>query len=143
MSFAGGVTGPIGPIGVTGPIGPQSILSYALGVTTRALNSVFTPHATFAVLACYTFEISCTASLSGGQSGSVLFKTDNTVTPSAVVAQVYNSNSVALAIALTAVNTQRAPISYLVPPGQNVLLTSAGNASISMINQSEVILNQS
>lgn len=109
---------------------------------TRALNTSFIPNATYPSWVCYTIEITCTASLTGGQTGGVELRSDTAATPTTVRASVSNANSVSLAIALTAINTQRATVSYLVPAGHSVKLVSSstGSPSISIINQVEVAL---
>lgn len=87
-----------------------------------------------------TWNATPTASLSGGQNGTVELRSDSGSTPTAVRCQAYNENSVALAIALTAVNNQRTVLSHLVPAGHYVRLVSSGNATISLVNQTEIVI---
>lgn len=125
---------------MSGTNGSDATFSYTVNTPSRTFNSNFTPHATKGVWVSYTVEISCVATLSGGQSGTVELRSDTNATPTTVRAQAYNANSVSLAIALTAVNTQRVQLSYFVPPGHNVRLVTSGSASISIVNQTEITL---
>lgn len=115
----------------------------AVSSPSRTLNSNFTPHATKQTLVIYTIEIACTASLTGGQAGRVRLLSDTAATPTTERCQVYNENSVSLAIALTAVNKQRAVLFYFVPAGHKVRLESTqvtGAPSISIVTQTEITL---
>ena len=150
-----GAVGPQGPIGLTGPTGPAGAqgaagakgdtgapgtVSVAASTPTRVLNTTFAPNSTRPVLVIYTVEISCTATLLGGQAGTVELRSDMAATPTTVRSSVSNANTVSLAIALTAVNTQRGVLTYLVPPGHNVRLVVSGSATITLVNQTEVTL---
>lgn len=108
----------------------------------RTLNSNFTPNATKAVFVCYTIEISCDATLIGGQSGTVDLRSDTNATPTTVRCQVQNLNAVLLGVGVTMRNTQRVCLSYIVPAGHNVRLVSAsvGSPTISIVQQSEVVI---
>lgn len=135
-----GLTGPTGAQGIQGPIGLTPVVTYSAATSTRTLNTTFTPDASNAVLVNYVISISCTATLLGGQTGTVELRSDAATTPTTVRGRISNQNSVSLAIALTAVNAQEAVLSYLVPPGHKVRLVSSGTATISLTAQSEVTL---
>lgn len=136
-----GSTGATGATGSTGATGPSGVANLTPSTPARTLNSNFTPNSTNGVWCCYTVEISCTATLLGGQTGTIELRSDTSATPTTVRASTSNTNSVALALAITVVNTQRVPISYLVPPNHNVRLVSSGTATMSIIAQSEVVLS--
>lgn len=106
----------------------------------RALNTTFKPSTTRPVWVQYTVEISCTATLAGGQSGTVQLLSDGDATPTTVRGSALNANSVSLAIALTAVNTQRVPLSYMVPANHTVRLASSGTCAVSLVSSAEVAL---
>lgn len=115
--------------------------TYSEATPSRVLNSAFQPDANNPVWVFYTVEISCTATLVSGQTGSIKLQCDSSATPTTVRAESLNTNSVSLAIALTAVNTQRTTLSYLVPPGHYVKLASTGTATMSLTSQSEVTIS--
>lgn len=109
----------------------------------RSFNSTFTPSATKATLVCYTVEIACTANLVGGQAGRVRLLSDTSTPPTTERCQVYNENSVSLALAITAINKQRATLWHFVPPGHKVYLESTqvtGTPTITLVTQTEVTL---
>lgn len=84
--------------------------------------------------------INCTATLAGGQNGTVQLLSDTASPPTTVRATARNENSVTLAIALTAVNNQTIPLSYLAPPNHNVRLATSftGNScTMSIVTQTE------
>lgn len=138
---APGVQGIQGVTGAQGIAGTPNSLSYTASTPTRTLNTNFTPDATKAVSVVYTIQIACTATLIGGQTGTVQLLSDTNTTPTTVRDTVANTNSVSLAIAVTVVNTQTASLHYIVPPGHNVRLASSGTATISIISQSEVAIS--
>lgn len=108
---------------------------------TRTLNSTFTPSTTKAVFVSYSVSISCTASLAGGQNGSIELRSDSASPPTTIRAVSANANSVALAIALTVVNAQTTVLSMLVQPNDTVRLVSTGSCTNSIVAQTEVALN--
>lgn len=116
-------------------------ITYTPSTPSRTLNNNFTPSASDAVWVTYTIEITCTATLSGGQTGTVELRSDTNATPTTARSSISNSNSISLAIAITSSNTQRASVSYLVPANHNVRLVSSGTATISIVHQSEVAIS--
>lgn len=116
-------------------------MTYTPSTPTRALNTNFTPNASFGVLCIYTISISCTMSLTAGQTGSVELRSDTSATPTTARCRVTNTNSGALTIGLALTNAQESVLYYLVPPGHNVRLVSSGNGTISITNQTEIVIN--
>lgn len=115
-------------------------ISYTPSTPARTLNTNFTPSATNATLCTYTISISCTMSLTAGQTGAVELRSDAVATPTTARCRVANTNAGALTIGLALTNAQESVLTYLVPPGHNVRLVSSGNATISITAQSEVAI---
>lgn len=127
-------------IDVAGAVGanPNLTLAAAGGITTvepvvstpsRDLDTNFTPNANHLVMGFYTIRI-VTALLT--PTGSVELMSDTNSTPNTVRSRV--------AVTVSLNQTQDLVLSYLVPKGHNVRLASAGTATISIINQSEVVI---
>lgn len=137
------VPGPVGPkgdkgdIGNTGPAG--AISSLTPSTPTRTLNSNFTPSATNHVWVSYTVRIACALTLSGGQNGTVQLLSDTATTPTTSRARARNENSGTLVVGLAINNSQDIQLSYLVPAGHKVRLSSSGTATMSIIDQVEVL----
>lgn len=108
----------------------------------RTLNSPFMPNAIYATMAFYSVQISCSANIIGGQSATVQLLSDSSPNPSTVRCSAYNANSLAQVQPLTLVNTQTYVLSYLVPFGNYVKLSVSGNAVVTLVGQSEVVINQ-
>lgn len=107
----------------------------------RSLNSTFQPSATKQVLCMYGIQITCTASLAGGQNGRVRLLSDASSPPTTIRGEIQNQNSVSLAIALTAVNGQTGMLAYLCPAGHNVRLETAnvvGSPGFTLVSQCEI-----
>lgn len=116
-------------------------VTYTTSTPSRTLNSNFTPSSTNAVFVSYSIGMTCTASLSGGQTSTIELRSDTNATPTTVRASISAGNSVSIAISLTAINTQTVSLNYLVPPGHNVRLVSSGTCtSLSIVSQSEVAI---
>lgn len=116
----------------------------ATSIPSRTLNSAgFQPSTTKVVLVTYSVRITCTASLAGGQDGKIELMSDSNSTPTTVRATAQNRNSVSLAIALTAVNEQTTCLTYLVPIGHYIRLTSTqttGTPAFSIVSQTETVI---
>lgn len=117
-----------------------SSLTYTpLSNALRALNTNFQLSATTGTWVSYSIAATCTATLLGGQSETVELRSDTNATPTTVRSTTAISNSVSLAISITAINTQTGVISAFIPPGHNVRLVSSGTCtSVSVVSQSEV-----
>lgn len=126
-----------------GPQGPAGFGTVTPSTPTRTIGTAFQPSATNAVLCIYSIQIACTASLTGGQTGTVQLLSDASNPPTTVRATIGNQNTSTLTIGLTIVNNQTATLSYLVPIGQYVKLVSAnvtGTPTFTMIAQTEEVL---
>lgn len=121
------------------PVSPPFTVSAS--TPSRTLNSNFQPSTTKATFVSYSVNISCTANLSGGQTSTVELRSDASATPSTVRGTAANSNSVALAIALTVVNSQTTSLGFVVPAGHYVRVNSTGTCTASLVSQTEVALN--
>lgn len=140
---AQGTAGTAGSSGATGAQGPSGFSTITPSTPARSLNAVFQPNATKAVDCSYSISITCTATLTGGQTGKVELFSDAVNPPTTLRSTLRNSNSVSLAIALTAVNEQTSLLNYLVPIGHYVKLLTTnvlGTPTFSMISQSESVL---
>lgn len=140
---AAGATGSTGSTGATGAQGPAGFSTITPSTPTRTIGTAFQPSATNAVLCLYSIQISCTASLSGGQAGQVQFLSDTSNPPTTVRATIANQNTSGLTIGLTVVNNQTALLFYLVPAGHYVKLVSTnttGTPSYTMVSQTEEVL---
>lgn len=96
----------------------------------RTLNSAFQPSATRDCQVTYSTDISCTSTLLGGQSGTVILEIATNAgftTGVQTIAQFTNSNSVSLAIAITVVQINTACLSGYVPAGYYVRLRTVNN----------------
>lgn len=141
---AAGSTGSAGATGSTGAQGPAGFSTVTPSTSARTLNSAgFQPSATNAVFAVYSIQISCTASLTGGQAGQVQLLSDSNATPTTVRATIANQNTSGLTIGLTVVNNQTATLTYLVPAGHYVKLVSSnttGTPTYTFVSQTEEVL---
>lgn len=120
--------------------GMNIVCSSSTPTPSRSLNVVFQPSAVNVTFVSYIIQISCTATLLGGQTGTVQLLSDQNSTPSTVRALVSNANSVSLALAITAVNDQKVQLCGFIQPGHNALLSSSGTATIAIISQTETAL---
>lgn len=105
------------------------------------MATTFTPNATHAVEACYTFNTACTLTLAGTCSAIVEFRSDTNATPTTV--RMQTGSTMTLGIGVVVATTVGGPqqMCWLVPPGFNVRLVSTGTAAITTIlNQTEVTL---
>lgn len=101
----------------------------AVSTPSRTLDSDFTPSASQSVMVFYTIRIA-TSLLAG--TGSVELLSDTSSTPTTLRSRV--------ALTATINSTQDCVLSYLVPAGHKVHLSSAGTATISIVAQSEVAI---
>lgn len=106
--------------------------------TTRTVNTNFQPSTIYDAHVIYSLTSTCTATLLGGQTQTIELRSDAASVPTTVRSTYTNSNSVALAIAITVVNTQAGQLSYIVPRGHFVRLNSTGSCtSVSVVSQVE------
>lgn len=94
-------------------------------LVSRSLNTIFQPSTTKTILAKYDIRIACTASLAGGQEGSVVMEKSLSSTFASGITQagiIENKNSVSLAIALTAIQEVTLPLVGVIPANYYVRL---------------------
>ncbi len=101
---------------------------------TRALNTTFQPSATKPCWVHYSVQIQCTLSVLAGQDSTVDLVIDGANPPTTVRGRLRNSNAGILGLT----NIQIATMSGWVPAGQNCRLNSSGNATVSLVNSTEV-----
>jgi hypothetical protein len=100
----------------------------AVSYPTRSLNTIFQPSASRDTLVNYSVDVSTSATLAGGQTGTVFLE----ISPSSTfasgvqeVARFVNGNSVSLAIAITVTQNVTGTLSGYVPSGFYVRLRTA------------------
>lgn len=96
----------------------------------RSLNTIFQVSATQDSFVNYSVDISCTSTLLGGQSGTVILEmatNSGFTTGVQTLAQFTNANSVSLAIAITVVQLNTACLSGYIPAGNFVRLRTVNN----------------
>lgn len=146
--------GPQGPVGPQGDPGPQGIqgdpgatgatgLPDITSVTSapgRALDTNFTPHATRPTQVQYTIRIACSVSLGGSQTGTVELRSDTSTPPATIRDRVSLTHGLGLGVGVNSNVSTDSVLSYLVPPAHNVRLVSSGAATITLVDQTEVVL---
>lgn len=112
-------------------------------VPARTLNSTFLLSPQNPTFVSYTILMTATAAVGGGQSGSVELRSDpiGVPTPLTPRARVSSSFTITLGIGIGFSNSQEMNLSWLVPPGYNIRLVSAGTALMSISQQSEIPFN--
>lgn len=113
--------------------------------TTRSLNTGFQVSTTRDSLVNYAVNVTTTASLTSGQTGTVAIDiaSDSGFTTNLQSLSAVNGNSVSLAIALTAVQTVTATLSYYVPAAYYVRLRTVntlGTPTFSYAGGQEILL---
>jgi len=114
--------------------------------STRSLNSVFQVNASRDSLVSYSVDISCTSTLLGGQSGTVILEIATNIgftTGVQTLGQFTNSNSVSLAIAISVTQINSACLSGFVPAGYFVRLrtiSTTGTPTFTYTQGQEVLL---
>lgn len=114
---------------------PRDLMTLTPSTPTRSLNTPFTPSTTNNVMVFYTIRIACTSTILASQTGSVELMSDSSATPTTARSKVSNTLS-----GVAASNTSEQVISYFVPAGHSVSLVSSGSATISITDQSEVLV---
>ena len=112
-------------------------VTFAPSTPARALNSNFQPSTTRWMLCTYTVEIVATASVAGGNSGTVELRSNESTPPTTVRTSATNGFTITLGAGIGWTSTQRWALSYIVPPGHYVRLDTAGAATITLVNQTE------
>lgn len=99
----------------------------------RALNVAFQPSATKYTLCIYSVQIAS----STGDDGTVEMRSDAAVPP----VTVRCSFRAAVSGLIGDTGTTRAPLVYLVPPGDRVLLATSGTGVFTLSHQTEIALS--
>lgn len=103
-------------------------LSRSFAYPARTLNSAFQPSSTRDTLASYSVDISTSATLLGGQTGTAFLEIadDSGFTTNVQeVARFVNGNSVSLAIAITIVQNVTGTLTGIVPAGKYARIRTA------------------
>lgn len=140
---ATGATGSQGPTGNTGATGPAGLGTISVSISTRTLNTNFTPSATKSTFVCYTARTQVTNPLLVGTStATVRLLSDTSVTPTTERGRVEASSAVGVTVALALTTSNTAPICYIVPAGHNVRLesTTSGTGTATLVSQFEETL---
>lgn len=125
--------------GLTSDLAGKLAASFVSSTPSRSLNSSFMPSSSKYTMVLYTVQISCSSVLGTSQSGTVQLMSDASSTPTTARCNLSNTSSVSL-VGLTAVNTQQAVLMFIVPPNHYVKLVSSGNATISLVGQTEIVI---
>lgn len=131
------------PVGATGATGPAGLGTVTPAPTARTLGVAFRPSTTKAVWVSYTIRTQVTNPLlAGTSSAEVVLYSDAATTPTVERGRVGASSGVGLAVAIALTTANTATVSFIVPAGWYVLLTSnvSGTGSASIISQVEVTL---
>jgi hypothetical protein len=113
---------------------------------TRSLNTAFQISTTQDAEVEYSVDVSCTMSLTSGQSGTVVLEYADNVGMSTnvkTVSRVTNSNSGALTIGLALTQIGGAPISGVIPAGKYARIRTVNNTgtpTFTLQNAQEVLL---
>lgn len=109
---------------------PGAGLSFGFSNPSRSLNSAFQISSTRNAAVSYSVDIACTATLIGGQTGTVYleYADDSGFTTNVKeIGRAVNGNSVSLALAVTLNQTNTAPIGGLIPAGKYVRIRTQNN----------------
>lgn len=110
--------------------GTQGYRGRSQSSASRSLNSAFQMSATRDSKVNYCVDISCTSTLLGGQSGTVILEmatNSGFTTGVQALSQFTNSNSVSLAIAITVTQINTGCLSGYIPAGNYVRLRTVNN----------------
>lgn len=86
-------------------------------------------------------SISCTLSLTTGQTGRVDLLSDSANPPTTIRATGKNTNSGTLTVGLNLVQEITTQLSCFVPAGHYVKLSTSGAATITLISQVEITID--
>lgn len=121
------------------PLSPDNLLAiFSANTPARVLESSFQPSNSRPTLVLYSIQLSVTSILLGGAIRTVSLLSDASDPPTTPRASISNSLS-----DVVATNTQTSELMYLVPREHFVKISvtnSSGTGSVSMVNQTEIIL---
>lgn len=135
-----GATGNTGSAGAQGPAGFGTI---APSISSRVIGTAFRPSTTNAVRVSYTVRTQVTNPLLIGTStASVVLYSDANTTPTTERARVEASSGVGVTVTISLTTANTATLSYIVPAGHYVLLSSnvTGTGATSIVSQVEEVL---
>ncbi len=137
---AGAATYVSGALNIPTPVGAITP-TYNYSVTRPVNSTSFTPSSTQPYRVYYNVEISCTATIGGTASGSVVLQYYNGSTWVNTAGTVKNSNTVSLAIVLNSATIQGGTISGEFPANTQLRLvsTSTGTTTITYNTGSEIL----
>lgn len=107
---------------------------------TVALSTAYQPSTSRAVSVSIICKINCTSTLAGGQDGTVSLQISPDNITYTTVASLENSNSVSLAIAITAANSNQGALVGTVAPGyyyKLITTSTTGAPTFTIITQSQ------
>ncbi len=111
----------------------------SVSMQTRSFNTAFQASTTRDSEVKYSVSISCTISLSGGQSGTVSLQTSPDNVTFTEVGRFTNTNTGALTIGLSLTNNNAGQITAFVPAGYYVKLVSTGTGTITYVSGQEML----
>lgn len=138
-----GTTGSTGSAGSNGTNGTNATITPTPTVSTRTLNSTFQPNTTKHTLCIYTIKTSTTNPLLVGTStASVVLFSDAATTPTIERCRVEASSGVGLTVTVALTTSNTAVLTYMVPAGHYVKLTSTitGTGTATIVSQTEITL---
>jgi len=124
-NFSLGTTGQVLTMTSSTTMAFQNPSNRSQSASTRSLNSAFQLSTTRDSEVRYSVDISCTSTLLGGQSGTVILEMANNAaftTGVQTLCQFTNSNSVSLAIAITVTQINTACLTGYIPAGNWIRL---------------------
>lgn len=138
-----GDAGATGATGSTGSQGPAGFGTVTPSTTTRTIGTAFRPSTTNAVRVSYTIRTQVTNPLLVGTSvATVILYSDANTTPTTERARVAAESGVGVTVTLALTTANTATLSYIVPAGHYVLLSSSvsGTGATSIVSQVEEVL---
>ena len=139
-----GITGNTGATGTTGAQGPTgSPAPETFTFPTRSLNTAFQISTTNNAIVTYTVDITCTLTLSGGQTGTVTleYADDSGFTTNVkTVCRPSSSNSGALSLGLSLTQVGGGAVSGVIPASKFVRLLTSGTCTFTLQNAEEVLV---
>lgn len=125
-----GATGLGGAAGATGPTGPAGLGTVTPSTPARVLGTAFQPSATKATLVSYSAKTLVTNPLIAGTStGTVRLLSDAANPPATERCRAEATSAVGLAVSIALTTSNTSTLTYIVPAGHYVLLSSTGGGT--------------
>ena|ERR1043165_8695504 len=121
----------------TNDMGFGAVPARSFASASRTLNSAFQPSTTRDAIVSYSVDVSTSATLLGGQTGTVFleYANDSGFTSGVTeVARFVNGNSVSLAIAITVTQNVTGTLTGVVPAGKYVRIRTANTSGVPTFN---------